>query len=181
MRISFTCISHGFLYPKDASQSWRVPYDTTNLFVFSLKVVFFKHSKKKNPVATSHTPPKFNMEPENNGFQMDFPFPGTYFHSMLNFGGVYPICTAQTFHAVHRAFVDKEGRSPRCWSFELWQSSNDHCNSTTQQREWNFAPQFRRNMFQTLKSEGGRNAFQMQSSCLQGIVLFVKITALEYT
>ena len=25
------------------------------------------------------TPPKFNMEPENNGFQMDFPFPGTYF------------------------------------------------------------------------------------------------------
>ena len=25
------------------------------------------------------TPLKFNMEPENNGFQMDFPFPGTYF------------------------------------------------------------------------------------------------------
>ena len=25
------------------------------------------------------TPPKFNMEPENNGFQTDFPFPGTYF------------------------------------------------------------------------------------------------------
>ena len=24
------------------------------------------------------TPPKFNMEPENNGSQMDFPFPGTY-------------------------------------------------------------------------------------------------------
>ena len=26
-----------------------------------------------------NTPPKFNMEPENNGFQKDFPFPGTYF------------------------------------------------------------------------------------------------------
>ena len=25
------------------------------------------------------TPPKFNMEPENHGFQKDFPFPGTYF------------------------------------------------------------------------------------------------------
>ena len=27
----------------------------------------------------TNTPPKFNMEPENNDFQMDFPFPGTYF------------------------------------------------------------------------------------------------------
>ena len=36
------------------------------------------------------TPPKFNMEPENYGFQMDFPFPGTYFSgSMLNFGCVH--------------------------------------------------------------------------------------------
>ena len=26
-----------------------------------------------------YTPPKTNIEPENNGFQMDFPFPGTYF------------------------------------------------------------------------------------------------------
>ena len=25
------------------------------------------------------TPPKFNMEPENHGFQKDFPFPGTSF------------------------------------------------------------------------------------------------------
>ena len=25
------------------------------------------------------TPPKFNMEPEDHGFQKDFPFPGTYF------------------------------------------------------------------------------------------------------
>ena len=25
------------------------------------------------------TPPKFNMEAENHGFQKDFPFPGTYF------------------------------------------------------------------------------------------------------
>ena len=27
----------------------------------------------------SCTPPQSNMEPENDGFQMDFPFPGTYF------------------------------------------------------------------------------------------------------
>ena len=31
------------------------------------------------PPQNSHTPQKFNMEPENNGFQKDFPFPGTYF------------------------------------------------------------------------------------------------------
>ena len=33
------------------------------------------------PIAphTNDTPPKFNMEPENNGFQLDFPFPVTYF------------------------------------------------------------------------------------------------------
>ena len=30
-------------------------------------------------VVRSVSPPKFNMEPESNGFQMDFPFPGTYF------------------------------------------------------------------------------------------------------
>ena len=35
------------------------------------------------------TPPKFNMEPEDHGFQKDFPFPGTFLGSMLNFGGVY--------------------------------------------------------------------------------------------
>ena len=36
-------------------------------------------------------PAKFNMEPENNGFQMDFPFPGTYFqvNHVANFGGVF--------------------------------------------------------------------------------------------
>jgi len=34
-------------------------------------------SQKKNGMR--YTPLKFNMEPENNGFQMGFPFPGTYF------------------------------------------------------------------------------------------------------
>ena len=52
-----------------------------------------KPNKKIIPLQSIHikddTPPKFNMEPENDGFQMDFPFPGTYFSgSMLNFGGV---------------------------------------------------------------------------------------------
>ena len=27
----------------------------------------------------THTPPKFNMEPENDGFQKESPFPGTSF------------------------------------------------------------------------------------------------------
>ena len=36
------------------------------------------------------TPPKFNMEPENNAFQMDFPFPGTYFQvNHVKFRGVF--------------------------------------------------------------------------------------------
>ena len=30
------------------------------------------------------TPQKNNMEPENNGFQMDVPFPGTYFQVPLS-------------------------------------------------------------------------------------------------
>ena len=35
------------------------------------------------------TPPKFNMEPENDGFQREFSFLGTSFlGSMLNFRGV---------------------------------------------------------------------------------------------
>ena len=34
----------------------------------------------RNPASQFElTPPKFNMEPENNGFQKDFPFPGTCF------------------------------------------------------------------------------------------------------
>ena len=39
------------------------------------------------------TTPKFNMEPENDGFQNESPFPGTSFiffsGSMLNFRGVW--------------------------------------------------------------------------------------------
>ena len=41
------------------------------------------HGEPEQPITNLwelvYTPPKFNMEPENNGFQMDFPFPGTYF------------------------------------------------------------------------------------------------------
>ena len=36
-----------------------------------------------------HTPPRFNMEPGNDGFQKESPFPGTSFQvPMLNFRGV---------------------------------------------------------------------------------------------
>ena len=33
------------------------------------------------------TPPKFNMEPEDHGFQKDFPFPGTFFRFHVKFRG----------------------------------------------------------------------------------------------
>ena len=37
-----------------------------------------------------HTPPKFNMKPENDGFQRGIYFSGDFFSgSMLNFGGVF--------------------------------------------------------------------------------------------
>jgi len=46
-----------------------------------------------SPSETSHkkliTPPNFNMEPENHGFQKDFPFPGTYFQVPCEISGVY--------------------------------------------------------------------------------------------
>ena len=39
---------------------------------------------------SSTTPPKFNMEPEYNGFQMAFPSPGTYFQVPCQVsGGVF--------------------------------------------------------------------------------------------
>ena len=37
-----------------------------------------------------NTPPKFYMEPENDGFQKEFPFPGTSFQvPAVKFHGVY--------------------------------------------------------------------------------------------
>ena len=33
------------------------------------------------------TPPKFNMEPEDHGFQKEFPFPGTFFRFHVKFWG----------------------------------------------------------------------------------------------
>jgi len=37
------------------------------------------HGKKQKPGSPRLTPPKFNMEPENDGFQKESPFPGTSF------------------------------------------------------------------------------------------------------
>ena len=36
-----------------------------------------------------NTPPKFNMEPENDGFQEELPFLGTSFQVPCQFSGVY--------------------------------------------------------------------------------------------
>ena len=41
-------------------------------------------------VSQTRTSPKFNMEPENDGFQKDAPFAGFDLGSMLNFRGVLP-------------------------------------------------------------------------------------------
>ena len=43
------------------------------------------HEKKTRP----DTPPKFNMEPENDGFQKESPFPGTSFQVPCQISGVY--------------------------------------------------------------------------------------------
>ena len=37
------------------------------------------------------TPAKFNMEPENDGFQNESPFPGTSFQVSCEISGVYPL------------------------------------------------------------------------------------------
>ena len=55
-------LGDGFPYWLEVSDTWSLHLD---------------FQTRAEQVAS--TPPKFNMEPENNGFQMDFPFPGTYF------------------------------------------------------------------------------------------------------
>ena len=51
-------------------------------------LVPLKKTAVKNPERET-TPPKFNMEPENDGFQKESPFPGLIFRwTMLNFRGV---------------------------------------------------------------------------------------------
>ena len=42
----------------------------------------FKPIKRRGPIWVRRTSPKFNMEPENNGFQKNFPFPGAYFQAL---------------------------------------------------------------------------------------------------
>ena len=45
----------------------------------------YEPRKKTRP----DTPPKFNMEPENDGFQKESPFPGTSFQVPCQISGVY--------------------------------------------------------------------------------------------
>ena len=39
---------------------------------------FFRFNLRSSQII-EHTPPKFNMEPENDGFQKESPFPGADF------------------------------------------------------------------------------------------------------
>ena len=50
----------------EMNRTWKAHHDFRWTMLYSL------------PGYTAY-PPKFNMEPENNGFQKDFPFPVTYF------------------------------------------------------------------------------------------------------
>ena len=45
---------------------------------------------KHNTIKMRGTPAKFNMEPENDGFQIESPFPGTSFQVPCEISGVYP-------------------------------------------------------------------------------------------
>ena len=51
----------------------------------NIQVLHMSHEKKTRP----DTPPKFNMEPENDGFQKESPFPGTSFQVPCQISGVY--------------------------------------------------------------------------------------------
>ena len=78
-----------FTFSKSTNQGGSFSLDfhkTNNLKMIIFWKILFKLFKGFlmfvcDPKISSFTftPPKFNMEPENNGFQMDFPFPGTYF------------------------------------------------------------------------------------------------------
>ena len=57
--------------------------------MFPAETNIFKNIHKPNTYQNPTTPPKFNMEPENHGFQKGLSFSRDLFSgSMLNFGGV---------------------------------------------------------------------------------------------
>ena len=47
-------------------------------------------------ILTRDTPLKLNMEPENDGFQKEYPFPGLIFWFHVNFSGVCNPCLKPT-------------------------------------------------------------------------------------
>ena len=55
---------------------WRLIFGTSGDSKYTYHWVNYSDV---NLALQNGTPPKFNMEPKNTGFQMDFPFPGTYF------------------------------------------------------------------------------------------------------
>ena len=73
------------------------------------------HFKKESSLPTiMFTPPKFNMEPENDGFQKQSPFPGSrdfFSGSMLNFRGI----RGHIFHLCKSLGLPESEISLRSW------------------------------------------------------------------
>ena len=44
------------------------------------------------------TPPKINLEPENDGLEDDFPLPGVYSHNLLGCSQIWSIVLACSNH-----------------------------------------------------------------------------------
>ena len=60
---------------------------------------------EKSTAPLKITPPKINIEPENNGLEDDFPFPGVFSGSMLIFRGV--TLRLKTYHPKKEGFISQ--------------------------------------------------------------------------
>ena len=89
-------------------------------------------------LVVSNTPPKFNMEPENDGFQKESPFPGTSFQFHVKFQG------CMVYYCF--IFISIWGRFPiglicfkRCWNHQpgtIWKIQH------SKPRIWKLASRF---------------------------------------
>ena len=154
MHISFTCISHaGKLPPQKmlvkVGGSLMVPIICSDL---QFEGPLMNIQKQKIQWQPGIHPRNLTWNLKVMVSKWTFLFQGLIFRFHDKFRG----CTSNMYGKHSMLYIEPLGRGRsvasmlKSWAF--LQSSNDHCNSTTRQREWNFVPQIRRNMFQTLKS-----------------------------
>ena len=65
------------------------------------------------------TPPKTNMEPENDGFQKESPLPGVHFQVPCQFSGVYPV-SYQKFRGGNISINDEYERRPFMFGYTFY-------------------------------------------------------------